>query len=173
MVDIDLQPLEDAIIGESERLGDSLNFSADELRRITRWPETLVEDYLNIFSNFVAVRDVADQVLDIIKEIIAQLEILNDRILRNEFRSINITSNFTQTDEANEIISCSNNDAITVTLNADPFDGQRCHITRLGGAVSVSGNGRTINGSSTIKITQINQSRLIAYNSILNNWQVL
>lgn len=65
--------------------------------------------------------------------------------------------------------------AVTITLNAAPWDGEVVKIKRAttAGAVTVSGNGKTIDGASTYKILENYEAVQIVYSVLDDGWFIV
>jgi len=109
--------------------------------------------------------------LDDIETDIVAIEIRLDALEALEFVEINAISNHTTT--RNEIITCTNTSSIDITLNASPVANERVYITRRNQPVWVDAGASTVNGQARILLNQVNQSRLITYNSTVNYWSVM
>ncbi len=109
--------------------------------------------------------------LDLIEADIVAIKARLDVLEALVFIQITATANHTTT--RNEIITCTNTSQITVSLNATPNTipaaNEECHVTATEAAVVLSGNGKLINGLSSITIRAPN-SRNVIYNSTADAW---
>jgi len=86
-----------------------------------------------------------------------------------------VTADFTTSGKvAHEIVICANTSAITVTLHAKAKDGDQVTIKRTGtGSVTVSGNGNTIDGSSTIVLGSAYAGPHLIYTAAAGEWSIV
>ncbi len=88
---------------------------------------------------------------------------------KDQVEVIGITANYTTTGD--QIVVCSNTAAITVTLNANPDDGEQVHIKRQGTAlVTVSG---AIDGDTSKDITFRYDSPHLVFTIDAGEWSII
>jgi len=80
-----------------------------------------------------------------------------------------VTSNYSQV--LNQRILC--NAPVTVTLNVAPANDEKVYIKRLSGAVTINGNGKTIDGSATLVLNVAFSSVYLVYSSLLGAWFII
>ncbi len=101
---------------------------------------------------------------------ITAIEARLDAIEALQFIEVTATANHTTT--RNEVITCTNTSAITITLEASPDALQDVHVTRTNASVTIDGNGNNINGSSTVKLISKGDSVHLIYNDSLSEWAI-
>ena len=115
--------------------------------------------------------DVIESRLDAIDIEIAAIKVRLDALEALQFIQITAAANHTTT--RNEIITCTNTNTITISLNATPNTipaaNEESHITVTDAPVILSGNGKLINGRTSITIKAPN-SRNVIYNSDADAW---
>lgn len=85
--------------------------------------------------------------------------------------SVSTASNYTTTGAERLIVATG---AITITLNADPEDFETVTIKRAttAGAVTISGNGNTIDGSATFSMISNYDSYTVVYSVDAAEWLI-
>lgn len=87
---------------------------------------------------------------------------------------INATDSFTLTTQRKQIIVCSNTSSITVTLASDPLSPSEVFVKQAGtGQVTIAGNGKDIDGSSTLVLNSQYSKSYIVYTDTASEWSVL
>jgi len=72
-----------------------------------------------------------------------------------------------------EAVKCNNTGSINITMPPNPTSQQTISIKRAGGVVNLIGNGRLIDGMSTIKMTRIFTNLTLNYTSSTNTWDII
>jgi len=172
MIDPYAQLLQDKQDLEYEKTAGYI-FSADDLRMVTDWSEQVIEDYLTKTRNLGFLNSVDQDVIDAIFDLRTRVEALEDQIAWLTPVSAVTSSNITLS--GNVYLYCNNArpNAIIVTLNAIPRDAERVWITRGGYKVSISGNGKLINGESQINMMRTNETRALEFNGQLDQWVIV
>jgi hypothetical protein len=92
------------------------------------------------------------------------------RIAALELRNI-VSTAVDYTTIGSDIVICT--DAVTVTLNDEPDDQETPSIKRTAGLVVINGNGKLIDGSSTLRINVKYTSLDIIYLVETDSWHVI
>ena len=141
------------------------------------WSDRMVDDYISIKTNIVYLADQGDRNLE---EILLRLDSSEARLDSAEVRldaleallpiSVYLTANHTTT--KNEIITCENSVAITVTLNAAPLDQEMVQVKRNNSKVIISGNGKTVDGSATVTLSKQYVGLTLIYSQEADSWGI-
>ena len=76
----------------------------------------------------------------------------------------------THTTSGNEVLICTV--PCTITLNANPLDEELVTVKRMNGLVSVLGNGRDIDTSTTINLSRDTTSLDFFFSTATNKWYI-
>ena len=138
------------------------------------WSDRMIEDYLTIKRDVSLVANVGDDVEArvAINEIsIAAIKLRLDALESLMPVSYYIISDHTVT--ANETITCGNATGITVTLPISPIDQQRVSVKRVNAEVAYNGNGKLIDGETTIIINRKYTGLTIEYSANAGYWSII
>jgi hypothetical protein len=92
-------------------------------------------------------------------------------------QSAAFTSAVTLTNSHSELVQFdASGGAFTIFLPASPYDGQTYHLSEIAGnatALTVDGNGKTINGAATLTMNAAFRQRKLRYSALAAQWIVI
>jgi hypothetical protein len=95
---------------------------------------------------------------------------LFSRISDLEFRNV-IPTAIDYTTIGSDIVICT--DAVTITLNDEPDDQELATVKRAAGQIIINGNGKLIDGNTTLRINVKYTSLDIIYTVETDSWHVI
>lgn len=135
------------------------------------WPDKAIEDYLSLKRDLLLVSEVGDVDSDRLDDLGARMEALEIRVdILESKQLIFIVTSVDHTTTRNEWVECQ--DSLTVKLNSTPLDLEEVSVKRAAGSVTIDGNGKLVNGESSIVLNRKEQVRLLIYSSALDSWGV-
>ncbi len=72
-----------------------------------------------------------------------------------------------------QVVICTNTAAMTIKLNATPDDGEEVEIKRQNAAVTIDGNGQTVDGATSVVILAQYDSPHLVYTVAANEWSII
>ncbi len=141
-----------------------------ELKKLMpEWPSMMIRDYISFKRNTiitaVSVGD-SDDRLDAIE---AELIVLAARITYLEGTIVVTAVNVTAT--GNTTIICT--DKLTVILATTPLDKDLVKVKQTNGNVTINGNGKNIDGDSSVIMRRNFTGLDMVYSSVLGAWSIV
>ena len=150
----------------------SLVLSAVDLKQMMGWPDAMIEDYLTLIEGLIELANTIDAgsgyTANVQRSILYQGIKTDYKTLSNFSVVTNNTTTF-----GNQTIICNNTSLITVTLNATPQNFEEVYIKRANKELVISGNGRLIDGSSTVKLILKYVGLHLVYTTETNSWLII
>ena len=157
-----------------ERFTQEIITERDLRKMMPEWPSSLVRDYIafkrNVFITAETVGNIDDRLdaielrLDLVE---ARLDLVEARVTYLE-GSIVVTA-IDVTAVGNTTIICT--DALTVTMAASPLEKDVVKVKATNGNVTISGNGNTIDGETSVIIRRNFTGLDMVYSS--NGWSIV
>lgn len=148
-----------------------LSLSAVEVRELTGWPESMVNDYISLIEGLIELANLLDFGNSFAANV--QKQIITLPILPEKFTPKAVVTNANYTSIGEEIIICNNVADITITLNANPDNFEEINIKRTSGVVNINGNGKLIDGKTDLKLILQYINLHLVYSVETDSWFII
>jgi hypothetical protein len=145
-----------------------LVLSAFEIKELTGWPDAMVEDYLNILRNLITLADSIDEISSEATDVSGLTFPYPFQSLRFIPDTVVVYGDYTL--PTTQRVICANATPSTITMNDAPEDMETAYITRAMDQITIDGNGKTINGETSITVTEQYTTLNIVYITEIDGW---
>lgn len=139
-----------------------------------QWSNQMIEDYLSLKRDVNSVAEESDSAQDQIDVIDAKILVINGRLDDLEALipvAFYIIANHTVT--TNETITCGNVASITITFPLTPINQQRVSVKRTNAEVVINGNGKLVDGESSITLNRVYTGLTFEYSESAGYWSII